>query len=276
MASVVRSSHEPSSLSAGAPHVHLPVAVLAGFVAPLALAAVLSPLRGSVATSAAALLFVAVIASVALLGNRLAGVVASVSSALWFDFFLTAPYEQFAINHRSDIEIAVCLLVVGLIVTELSAQSRTYRWVARTEATYVDLIRSIAHDAATDDLGTVVVDRCVEALTELLHLRHCSFEYGLADFPLARIQPDGDVVHVGLRWPVRRIGLPGPQSEVIAQWRGVVVGRFVLTPTPGLPVSIERRRVAAVIADLVGATLAPRAPTDGEQPRRPKATGRGQ
>jgi hypothetical protein len=33
------------------------------------------------------------------------------------------------------------------------------------------------------------------------------------------------------------------------------MGRFVLTPTPGVPVSVERRIVARSLADLVGAAL---------------------
>jgi hypothetical protein len=44
----------------------------------------------------------------------------------------------------------------------------------------------------------------------------------------------------------------------VAQWRGREVGRFVLTPTPGVPVSRERRVAAVSLVDLVAATLAVR------------------
>jgi hypothetical protein len=38
------------------------------------------------------------------------------------------------------------------------------------------------------------------------------------------------------------------------------MGRFVLTPTPGRPVSLERRVVAQSLAELVGAALYDRRP----------------
>jgi hypothetical protein len=202
-------------------------AVLAALVAPLGLCALLVPLRASFTNSAAALLLVAVIAAVAVAGRRFAGFVASVSSALWFDFFLTRPYDQFAISHRNDIETMVCILVVGFIVTELAARSRH-------------------HFEASNETSS---------LSQLLELRDCRFEAHMSDPPLARIGPSGEVTHVGLLWPVDNIGIPGPQAEILAQWRGHVMGRFVLTPTPGLPVSIERRAVATSLAELVAAAL---------------------
>ena len=58
-----------------------------------------------------------------------------------------------------------------------------------------------------------------------------------------------------MRWPAREIGIPGPQAEIVAQWRGRVIGRFVVTPTPGFPVSQERRVVAVSLVDVVAAGL---------------------
>ena len=46
---------------------------------------------------------------------------AAVSPAAWFDFFLTQPYERFAITHREDIETTVLLVAVGAAVTELAS-----------------------------------------------------------------------------------------------------------------------------------------------------------
>ena len=36
-----------------------------------------------------------------------AGVVAALSGGVWFDFFLTQPYERFSITRRTDIETTV-------------------------------------------------------------------------------------------------------------------------------------------------------------------------
>ena len=69
---------------------------------------------------------------------------ASLSAALWFDFFLTRPYEQLVIDHRADIEITVSLLVVGVVITELAARSRAYHQRSRLEASYVGRIYRVS------------------------------------------------------------------------------------------------------------------------------------
>ena len=70
------------------------VAVLAGVFGPPALCAVLVPFRHSFANTDAALVLVAGVVAVAALGNRLGGWLAAISAGIWFDFFLTKPYEQ--------------------------------------------------------------------------------------------------------------------------------------------------------------------------------------
>jgi len=93
------------------------VAALAGLAAPLALTAVLIPFRGSFPNTDAALALVLVVVAVAAAGYRLAGVLAAVSAAVWFDFFLTVPYERFTINRHTDIETTGLILAVGVAVT---------------------------------------------------------------------------------------------------------------------------------------------------------------
>jgi K+-sensing histidine kinase KdpD len=96
------------------------VAVLIALLAPLAVSAVLVPFRGSFANTDAALLLVLVVVAVAANGYRLAGVLGALSAAVWYDFFLTRPYERFTITNRADVETSVLLLVVGVGVTELA------------------------------------------------------------------------------------------------------------------------------------------------------------
>jgi hypothetical protein len=230
-------------------------AVLAALVAPVGLCALLVPFRATFTNSAAALLLVAVIAATAVAGRRFAGFVASVSSALWFDFFLTKPYDQFVISHRNDIETMVSILVVGIIVTELAARSRHHLEASNETSDFVDMIHGLAVLGAGSESLQTIIERAESSLSQLLELRERRFEAHASDPPLARIGPSGEVTHVGLLWPVDNIGIPGPEAEILAQWRGHVMGRFVLTPTPGLPVSIERRAVATSLAELVAAAL---------------------
>ena len=115
-----------------------PAAIAAGFFLPLAVAAAMVPFRATFADAAAALVLVAVITLVATVGTRPAGYVAAISAGLWFDFFLTPPYEKLVMNHRTDIEITVSLLVVGIVITELAARGRRHQRRADEETSFVE------------------------------------------------------------------------------------------------------------------------------------------
>ncbi|WP_329360717.1 DUF4118 domain-containing protein [Streptomyces sp. NBC_01483] len=93
------------------------LALVAGLVGPFLVALVLVPFRTDLSRTNAALILVVVVVAVAALGSRTAGALAALSAAVWFDFFLTRPYETFDIRASADIETAVLLLVVGVFVS---------------------------------------------------------------------------------------------------------------------------------------------------------------
>lgn len=229
------------------------MAFVAALLGPLAVDAILVPFRGSYASTAGALTTVAVIAPLAVFGNRAAGVLASISGALWFDFFLTRPFDRFEISHRSDLETTIAIFVVGIIITELAARSRHHLGAANDSTKYVTMMHDVAALAAASVPVDVLIERACTALVELLALRSCRFDWLLSDPPLARITSNGEVVHVGMRWPAHEIGIPGPESEIVAQWRGQAQGRFVVTPARGVPVTREQRIVAVALVDIVAA-----------------------
>jgi hypothetical protein len=231
------------------------VAVVAGVVVPLLVAMVLVPFRGTFATTAAALVMVCVVLAAGVAGNRLAGIVASASAAAWFDFFLVRPYDRFTISHRSDLETTIAILVVGILVTELAARSRRHWQAANSSTAYVSMIHGVAVLAADSAPVPAMIEHANASLVSLLSLRECRFDRAPADPPLAQIQSNGDVALVGMRWPARQIGLPGPEAEILAKWRGRIVGRFVITPSPGVAVSLEQRIVAVAVVDLAAAYL---------------------
>lgn len=152
------------------------VALLAAVLAPLATAAVLVPFRTSVANTDAALVLVVVIVAVAANGHRLAGLLAAASAAVWFDFFLTRPYEHFTITSRDDIETTVLLLLVGAAVTELAVRGRRQQRIAVTDEIYLAAIGEITDLVASRQPTRTVVDRVTDRLVELLGLRGCRFE----------------------------------------------------------------------------------------------------
>lgn len=233
------------------------LALLAGLLLPVGVAAVLVPFRANLANTAAALILVAVVVAVAANGSRMAGFIAALSASVWFDFFLTRPYERFAITHRPDIETAVSLFVVGIAVTELAARNRYHHRVAEEGSDYVGLIYYLSELVAEGTPAEQVIERANAELTELLHLRRCQFDPHRADHRVTELEHDGHVNLGMLQWGVHQMGLPGKEVELLVQGRGQVLGRFVLAPTPGWPVSMQRRVVAVAIADQVGAALAP-------------------
>jgi K+-sensing histidine kinase KdpD len=232
------------------------IAILAGLALPCAISAVLIPFRTSFPNTDGALVLVVVIVAVAANGHRPAGAVASLSAAVWFDYFLTKPYERLTISRHTDIETTVLLVVVGLAVTEIAARSRHHRITANEEASFVARIHSAAAAVATGESATFVVMQVAAELIDLLFLRDCRFDPAASTQPVARLYQNGDVLLAGMRWGVDQMGLPGSAVELPIEYQGRFYGRFVMVPTPGRPVSRERRVVASALADQVGASLA--------------------
>lgn len=106
---------------------HDTAALLAALVVPFLVAFVLVPFRTDLSAPNAALILAVAVVAVAAVGTRVAGAAAALSAAVWFDFFLTEPYQRFVIADRDDIETAVLLLVVGLIVSQLAVRARRSR-----------------------------------------------------------------------------------------------------------------------------------------------------
>lgn len=233
------------------------VAFAAALVLPPAVAAGLVPFRTNFANPAAALVLVVVVVAVAANGDRISGVTASIFSSLWFDFFLTRPYERFSISSRPDIETAVTLLCVGLAVSELAVRNRRHERRAREGDDYVELLHSLGELLATGAPPEEVIGLARSALIELLRLRACRYEAGAMDPAVTTIGHDGEVMLGRLRWGVQRMGLPGAQLQLPVESVGRTVGYFLLAPTPGVPVSLQRRLVAVSVADQVGAALDP-------------------
>jgi K+-sensing histidine kinase KdpD len=233
------------------------ITIAAAVLGPLGVAGILVPFRATFADAASSLVFVAVIVAIAVVGNRTAGILATISSTLWFDLFLTRPYERLAITHRADIETALSLLVVGVVVTELAARNRHHHSIATKESVYVGLMYRFSELVTSGAPAAEVLERAQHELINLLGLRNCRFEYGAGQRPRLTMEHDARVFLGGNLWAVEDVGLPGPEIELLVHGRGILLGRFVLTPTPGLPVAIQPRVVAVALADQVGAALSP-------------------
>ena len=235
-------------------------ALLTALLAPPAVAAVLIPLRSALPVANAALVLVVLVVAVAANGHRTAGVLCALSSALWFDFFLTAPYYRFTISGRDDIETTVLLLVVGIAVTELAHRGRRIHRVAATGSAWSDQVRRTAELVATDTAPEVLLSQVADQLTALLGLRGCRFvQEAPTDHP-PQLRPNGTLQWGPTLWDVEHLGFPSDEIELPTRYQGRPLGRFMLLPTPAGAPSLTSRQTAVVLADLAGARLAATTP----------------
>src|SRR5215475_6308813 len=236
-------------------------AIAAALVAPLAAAGVLLPLRGTWSNTNVALLLVVVVVAVAAIGSRVAGVVAAIGAAAWFDFFFTLPYERFTIRSSADITTFALLLVVGVAVSQLAAYARRLRVVAITDAGYLAQIHQTALLTQTAKSSEDVVDHVREQQFGLLDLQECRFEYGVLLGHPPRLEPDGTVLAGRGRWDVETVGLPDGEIELRVFGNGQYYGRFMMRPKPGSRPSLQARLVAVTLAEQAGRALAAGSPT---------------
>jgi K+-sensing histidine kinase KdpD len=233
------------------------VAVLVALSGPFVVCLLLLPLRDSFANTNAALILVLVVVAVATSGNRVAGVLAATSAGVWFDFFLTQPYEHLTITKRADLETTALLLVVGVGVTELAAWGRRQRELATRDAGYLAGIRAAAEVVATGRSSGELLGEVSGQLIRVLGLRECHFQYGVAGLgEPARLRDDGRVVWQRTVWDVERKGLPVDcEIELLVENRGRLQGRFLFSAAPDSRPSMTQRLVAVTLAAQVGASL---------------------
>jgi signal transduction histidine kinase len=222
------------------------VAVICGLLAPLAVSAVLVPLRVDIGPASVVLVLLAVVVAVSASGNRAATVLAAISAAAWFDFFFTRPYYRFDVAHRADLETTLLLLLLGVAVTELAVRERSRNRAARVEGA----LRRVATLVARAAPPQAVFDAVCEETGRLI---------GATTVNLAHFTPDGFNLTIS-GWSLRgvhvptgtRLPLEGQTINSLVQRTGAP-GRFdSYDGTPG-PLAARLRELG--IASEVGAPV---------------------
>jgi len=232
------------------------VATLIGAaVAPLLIAAGMATI-GDKSQSVSALLMAAVVVVVASSGRRSATIVAVVSSTAWFAFFLTTPYHSFAVNEVDDLVTLAALLFVGAVVVGLRTKAERHRDDAEDGRNDIARLHAVAELVSEGCDPNHIVEVVQVELTDLLQLRHCSFDRQPATTTGARIGRTGQVQIGDLMWGTHQHGFPDRVVELPVTAVGVSVGRFVLQPTPLAKVSFDKCLLAVALADQVGAAFA--------------------
>jgi hypothetical protein len=252
----------------------LTIGIAVGVPAAVGVGAFLALFRSVFDQTNAALVLMIVVVAVAALGGRAAGIVTSLAAVASFDFFHTKPYLSLLIESGDDVETAILLLIAAVMVGTIATWGRTGHRRAGTARSEVRRIHRVAEAAVTGLPAADVIAVAQDELRELLTLHEARFEALPTDDVrvLPRITRNGAIE--GVR--DRRFGrlpdgaggfeLPEQGVELPVLARGQHIGRFLLSPTHGVAVSLEQRLVAVAIADQVATVWIPEShETRGEE-----------
>ncbi len=234
------------------------IAYGAAVLVPIAVGLALYPARGHIVEANLALVYVVCIVAVASAGRRGAAAVTAVVSALSFDYFCTRPYLSLRITKSADLTTELLLLVVGLAVGELAARGRGARRQARAGSERLSRIHGVGERIASGEDPDFVVMAVAQELRDVLSLRDCRFTREPVSDAGARIEADGTVTMAGGVWDAERLGLPTRKVELAVRGEGQVLGAFLLTPEPALPIEHDRCVLAVALADQLGTVLSGR------------------
>jgi K+-sensing histidine kinase KdpD len=141
------------------------------FVASLLIGLLVEPFRGTIGLENVVICYLLVVVAAAGIGGRAAGVVAAVSAALAYDFFLTTPYHTLVIDSLAQV-ITVALLVATGVVASIGGRVRR-RSAAAAEA-HADAIRLLHRVTETAAAGGAVDRVAADGLQQLLGARRVS------------------------------------------------------------------------------------------------------
>jgi Domain of unknown function (DUF4118) len=223
-------------------------------ILPIALACLLVTVRGVLDRSDLALLMVLGIVAVATSGDRIAAAIGATIAAASFDFFLTRPYGSLRVDSAPDIETTLILLLIGLAVGQISIVGRERRRDARRAQEELGRLEHVAARLATDAGVTPLVLLVAGEIAEVLSLVECRFERERPALP--ELFPNGQVQSSTFVFTGEGFELPRAGLALAVVGGGATVGWFRLVPRRTVAVSLESRKVAIALAQLLGSALA--------------------
>jgi hypothetical protein len=229
---------------------------IVAITAPLAAALLMVPLRTHTQASNLALVMVAVVAAAAVPGFHLAAIAAGVSAGVWFDFFLTRPYQTLSIQHSADVQTAVLMTVVAALVGAIASRRRQAGEKAQRSGDEVVGLYVTAQMLSAGSRPQLVLETIAKQLQTLLFVSRCEFDPGRPSLTEPMINRAGELDWRGHNWSLAHHGWPTVAVSLLLDSAGQPTGRFLLYgPSTGGPVTIDRLLTALALADLAGAAL---------------------
>jgi K+-sensing histidine kinase KdpD len=141
------------------------------FVASLLIGLLVEPFRGNIGLENVVICYLLVVVAAAGVGGRAAGIVAAVSAALAYDFFLTTPYHTLVIDSLAQVITVVLLVATGIVVSIGGRVRRRSAAIAEAHADAIRLLHKVTETAAA---GGAVDRVAAEGLQRLLGARRVS------------------------------------------------------------------------------------------------------
>jgi len=226
---------------------------VAAVVVPIGVGGLLLLANGVVSSPAAALILVLAVVGAAATGDRTTGVLAALSGAVAFDFFLTAPYLDLHIANAEDIELAVLLLLVGLAVNELALWGRRQHASASERAGFMYGVLEAADLSARGISVSETVDAVSGHIRRTVGAEEVAYESGAPSLDCPVVQRDGSVTFRGVPLNVIAHGLPADRYTAVPVIQGErTVGHFLMSSANrNVRPRSEQLRVAVLLADQV-------------------------
>ena len=131
------------------------------------------------------------------------------SAGVWFDFFLTKPYERFSIQRAgADVQTTVLLALVAILVGEIALRRRKARAATSTARGEVLSLYVVAEMLAAGSKAAQVVPLVAEELRDLLFLIECRFDPDVHESRGPVLDRSGEPPLRKPQWDLDREGLP--------------------------------------------------------------------
>lgn len=225
-----------------------------GGILPIVVASLLVLVRGSLKPADLVLVLVLVVVGVAAFGDRVAAILAAVSAAASFDFFLTKPYGSLRVSSAQDIETTIMLLVIGLAVGQIAIVGRTRRSEGQRAREELARFELVARSMADEPNSVTLVDLIEREIASTMSLASCHFTLVRPELP--ELRSDGRVETSTHTFADGEFALPEDGAALAVVGHGQVVGWLELIPESMTGISLDSRKVAVALSQQLGAVLA--------------------
>ena len=251
------------------------------FAASVLAGIIIEPYRRTIGLENVTIIYLLIVVIAAAYGGRAAGLLAALSAALSYDFFLTTPYHQLVVDSLAQVVTVVLLFASGIVASLAGRARRRSTSQARQQTDALHLLNAIAQTVAAGATGDA--DRiAAEGIYHLLDADSVTIkrtgptgeavvaEVGMTDEPLAthdlpHLDPQGRLPRGFGLWHGGRPPRPSRGAAVDLVRGHDQVGELVVVMDAGRPLPPTARFTLATVAHALAAATPDRSATANGQ-----------